>query len=122
MRVLLIDDEEIIRRLGRLSLTKLGGMDVLEAASGEEGVALARKERPDAVLLDLLMPGLDGQATFAALRAAPETAGIPVVFLTGATDPGEIAALRALGARGVLAKPFDPQALPRLLRDALAGG
>ena len=121
MKVLLIEDEDDIRRIARLSLTRVGGMDVVDAASGLEGVRRAEEERPDAILLDVMMPGLDGPSTLAALRSNPKTASIPVVFLTAKAMPAEMARLKDLGARGVLTKPFDPVALPGQLRAALDG-
>ena len=119
MRVLIIDDEADIRRVAHLSLARIGGMDVLDAASGVEGAAKAAAEAPDAILLDVMMPGLDGPATLHALRADPRTAAIPVVFLTAKAMPEEVARLLAMGVRGVLNKPFDPMTLPAQLRAAL---
>ena len=119
MRVLIIDDEADIRRVAHLSLARIGGMDVLDAASGVEGAAKAAAEAPDAILLDVMMPGLDGPATLHALRADPRTADIPVVFLTAKAMPDEVARLLAMGVRGVLNKPFDPMTLPAQLRAAL---
>lgn len=119
MRVLIIDDEADIRRVACLSLARIGGMDVSDAANGLEGTEKAAAERPDAILLDVMMPGLDGPATLHALRADPRTAGIPVVFLTAKAMPDEVARLLALGVRGVLNKPFDPMTLPAQLRAAL---
>lgn len=119
MKVLIIDDEADIRRVARLSLARIGGMDVLDAANGLEGTEKAAAEAPDAILLDVMMPGLDGPATFHALRADPRTADIPVVFLTAKAMPEEVARLLALGVRGVLNKPFDPMTLPAELRAAL---
>jgi CheY-like chemotaxis protein len=121
MKVLLIEDEDDIRRIARLSLTRVGGMEVVDAASGVEGVRRAEEERPDAILLDVMMPGLDGPSTLAALRSNPNTAGIPVVFLTAKAMPTEMTRLRDLGARGVLTKPFDPVTLPAQLKAALEG-
>lgn len=115
MKVLIIDDEPDIRGIARLSLTRVGGMEVLEAAGGEEGVRLAAAHRPDAILLDMMMPIMDGPATLAALREDPAAASIPVVFLTAKAMEAEIDRLKAMGARGVLTKPFDPMALPALL-------
>ncbi len=120
MKVLIIDDEADIRRVARLSLARIGGMDVLDAANGLEGTEKAAVEAPDAILLDVMMPGLDGPATLHALRADPRTADIPVVFLTAKAMPEEVARLLALGVRGVLNKPFDPRTLPAELRAALA--
>ncbi len=119
MKVLVIDDEDDIRRIARLSLVAVGRMDVAEASSGSEGIRKAREEDPDVVLLDLMMPGLDGLSTFRALRSDPETSDIPVVFLTAGFRAGEVDRLKALGACGVLIKPFDPMALPGLLRELL---
>lgn len=122
MKVLIIDDEDDIRRIVRLSLSRVGGMEVLEASNGPDGVRLAESGRPDAILLDMMMPVMDGPATLDALRANPATENIPIVFLTAKAQSAEVERLRAMGARGVLTKPFDPLALPDLLRAALSGG
>ena len=122
MKVLLVDDEADIRRIASLSLSGVGGMEVAQADGGSEGIRKAREDRPDVILLDLMMPVLDGLATFRALRDDPETSEIPVVFLTAKTVSSEMERLKSLGARGVLIKPFDPMALPRLLRELLDGG
>ena len=119
MKVLIIDDEDDIRRIARLSLVRVGGLDVIDARDGPTGVALAESDQPDVVLLDVMMPGLDGPATLAALRASEKTASIPVVFLTAKAMPDEIARLYGLGVRGVLQKPFDPMTLPAQLKAAL---
>jgi CheY-like chemotaxis protein len=119
MKILLIEDEDDIRRIAKLSLSRIGGMEVVDAASGIDGVRRAEEERPDAILLDVMMPGLDGPSTLAALRSNPRTASIPVVFLTAKAMPAEMARLRDLGARGVLTKPFDPATLPSQVRAAL---
>ncbi len=119
MKVLVIDDEPDIRRIARLGLTKVGKMDVVEASNGTEGLARAKAERPDAILLDVMMPGLDGPSTLARLREDPDTASVPVVFLTAKAIAAEVDRLRALGAAGVLTKPFDPMTLARELRAAL---
>jgi CheY-like chemotaxis protein len=119
VKVLLVDDEVDIRRIAALSLSGVGGMEVAQASGGLEGISKAREDRPDVILLDMMMPGLDGLATFRTLRSDPETSAIPVVFLTAKAMSAEVDRLRALGARGVLIKPFDPMALPRLLRELL---
>ena len=121
MKILLIDDEDDIRKIARLSLARVGKMEVVDAGSGLEGVRRAEEERPDAILLDVMMPGLDGPSTLAALRSNPKTAAIPVVFLTAKAMPAEVERLKGLGARGVLIKPFDPMTLPGQLRAALEG-
>lgn len=122
MKVLLVDDEADIRMIAALSLSGVGGMEVAQASGGSEGIRKAREDRPDVVLLDMMMPGLDGLATFRALREDPETSEIPVVFLTAKAMTSEVEQLKRLGARGVLIKPFDPMALPGLLRELLNPG
>ena len=121
MKILLIDDEDDIRRVARLSLSRVGKMDVVEAASGLEGVRRAESEAPDVILLDVMMPGLDGPSTLSALRSSAKTASIPVVFLTAKAMPAELDRLRGLGTRGVLLKPFDPITLPGQLTALLEG-
>jgi CheY-like chemotaxis protein len=118
-KVLLIDDEEDMRLIGRACLSVAGRWDVVVASSGAEGVALALRERPAAILLDVLMPGLDGPAILARLRHEPATRVIPVVFLTGRTQPGEVERYLEMGAAGVLSKPFDPLRLPAELERLL---
>ena len=112
MKVLIIDDDADIRSIARLSLSRLGGMEVVEAASGAEGVRKAQDEKPDVILLDMMMPAMDGSATLAALRSQPATATTPVIFLTAKAMRAEVERLTALGAAGVLIKPFDPRTLP----------
>ena len=121
MKVLLIDDEDDIRKVARLSLSRVGKMEVAEASSGLEGVRRAESEAPDVILLDVMMPGLDGPSTLSALRSSEKTASIPVVFLTAKAMPAELERLRSLGARGVLIKPFDPMTLPGQLTALLQG-
>jgi two-component system OmpR family response regulator len=111
MKVLIIDDEEDVRYIVQMSLGRVGAMTVVEATSGEQGIALAKSEQPSFILLDMMMPGMDGAAVFRALRAAPETAAIPVVFLTAKAMVSEIQRLKDLGAKGVVVKPFDPLTL-----------
>ncbi len=119
MKALIIDDEEDVRYVAHLSLVRVGGMTVIEAASGDEGVARARSERPDFILLDMMMPGMDGAATFHALRASAQTSDIPVVFLTAKAMTSEVRRLKNLGAKGVVLKPFDPMTLASDIRTIL---
>jgi CheY-like chemotaxis protein len=118
-RVLLIDDEPDLRRLAEVSLSAVGGWRVTCCASGAEGLQAALREKPDLVLLDVQMPGLDGPQTLAALRGEPALAAVPVLFLTATSAAEDIARLCALGARGVVRKPFDPFNLPAEVRRAL---
>ncbi len=121
MKVLVIDDEDDIRRIARVCLTRMGNMEVIDAADAAEGLRRAETERPDVVLLDVLMPGTDGPAVLQALRRREATRDIPVVFLTGRAREGDVESLKALGAAGVLPKPFDPLTLAERLRAVLAG-
>lgn len=111
MKVLIIDDEEDVRRIATLSLTHVGRFEVVVATGGDEGLALALTERPDVILLDVMMPHIDGPATLTALRANPHTRDIPVIFVTARAMTAEIDELRALGVRGVLTKPFNAMTL-----------
>jgi two-component system alkaline phosphatase synthesis response regulator PhoP len=110
--ILIIDDEEDIRAVAALSLQTVAGWEVAMASSGAQGVARAESLQPDAILLDVMMPGMDGRATFAALRQNPRTAAIPVVLLTAKAQASERQQLSELGVAGVLVKPFDPLTLP----------
>lgn len=112
-RVLVVDDSDLIRQVAQLALGR-AGWDVLLAADGEEGIALAAAERPDAVLLDVVMEGLDGPATLARLREQEATRDIPVLFLTARAE-AEIEA----GAAGVIGKPFHVATLADQVRAAL---
>jgi diguanylate cyclase (GGDEF)-like protein len=118
VKVLVIDDDVDAREMVRVALG-VDGIEVLEAAGGSEGVALARKARPDAIVLDVMMPFLDGPATLAALRADPDTARIPVMFLTASVMPSEVRRLQEMGAVAVLPKPFEPLTLAPRVREAL---
>ncbi len=122
MKILMIDDEADIRLIARVSLSRIGGMEVIEADNGAEGVQRAAQEKPDAILLDVMMPLMDGAATLSALRANAATAAIPVIFLTAKVLRSEIERLQALGVAGVLTKPFDPLTLPDQLRRILQPG
>ena len=116
MKVLIIDDDADIRLIAGLSLGRVGGMDVIEAASGAEGVRKAQEEKPDVILLDMMMPTMDGLETLAALRSQPATASTPVIFLTAQALGDQVQRMTSLGAAGVLIKPFDPRTLSQDVR------
>jgi CheY-like chemotaxis protein len=117
VRVLLADDDPDIRLVARLAL-KRGGFDVTAVDSGPAVLEQVAAVRPDVILLDWMMPGMDGAETCARLKADPATARIPVVFLTARPADSSVAA--ALGAAGTLAKPFDPLVLARHVSEILA--
>jgi CheY-like chemotaxis protein len=122
LKILIIDDEADIRRIAQLALGRLGGMEVAVAGGGIEGIARAVADAPDAILLDVMMPEKDGPETLGLLKADPRTARIPVIFLTAKATASEVDRLRALGAKGVLAKPFDPMSLAANVRAILGAG
>lgn len=118
-RILVIDDEDDIREVARLSLELVGHWEVLTASSGTEGVETARIEQPDAILLDVMMPGMDGPTTFQRLQADPAIRVIPVIFLTAKVQEADKRRFESLGMAGVLAKPFDPMTLPSQVAQTL---
>jgi CheY-like chemotaxis protein len=119
MRLLCADDEEDIRTILQLALGLDPELEVELVDSGMAALARAATGGFDAIVLDAMMPGLDGYETCRRLKAAPATASIPVVFLTAKTQRGEIDRALALGAVACLMKPFDPMTLARELRTAL---
>ncbi|MGH2840199.1 MAG: response regulator [Solirubrobacteraceae bacterium] len=121
-RILVVDDSLLIREAARVVLESDGEFAVRTAENGAVGLDAALAERPDAILLDVVMPGIDGPATLQALRARPETRDIPVVLVTGLDDDEDRRAFAALDVAGVIAKPFDPGALTGQVRDALGWG
>jgi CheY-like chemotaxis protein len=111
--VLLVDDDPDIRLVAGAALTQVAGWRVSEAASGPDGVETARQAPPDVVLLDLMMPAVDGRATLARFQADDRLRTVPVIVLTTTAAGVDTDDLLRLGARGVLAKPFDPFTLHR---------
>lgn len=120
-KVLLVDDEPHIRRIGELSLKGVGKWTTVLATSGTEAVVIAEQEKPDLILLDVMMPGMDGPATLIQLRTCEATAAIPVIFMTAKVQKHEIDKYLAAGAIGVIPKPFDPMALPAQIRQIMSG-
>ena len=110
-RVLMIDDDADIREVAALSVETMGGWEMLQAATGAEGIAKAELERPDAILLDLMMPDVDGRTTLVRLKSNEKTATIPVVLLTAKTQGMDLDELKTLGLADMLPKPFDPLTL-----------
>ncbi len=120
MKILLIDDENDIRRIARLALSKVRKMDVVDVSNGQDGIEKAESENPDVILLDVMMPSMDGPSTLAALKSNPNTCNIPVIFLTAKAMPSELERLRSLGAIEVLTKPFDPLTLAAQIRKIIS--
>lgn len=118
-RILIVDDEADIRAVAQLSLEINTEWEVLTASSGAEGLKVALKEKPDAILLDVMMPDLDGPTTWAKLQENPITQGIPVIFLTAKVQAAEQRRYAQLGVKAVLTKPFDPVQLGDRVIEAL---
>lgn len=110
-RILLVDDEADIQTVARIGLTLKTDWEILSVSSGEGCLQLALSTPLDAILLDVMMPDMDGISTLKALRAASETDTIPVIFLTAKAQAADRRQLYALGAQGVITKPFDPTTL-----------
>lgn len=111
-RILIIDDEYDIRAVAQLTLKTVGGWEVSSAASGKEGLVKAANEPPDAILLDVMMPEMDGVETFYALQANPATQAIPVILMTAKVQAAEQRRFAELGVAGIIPKPFKAMNLP----------
>ncbi|MGH9404697.1 MAG: response regulator [Terriglobia bacterium] len=109
--ILVIDDEEAVREVTKATLEVFAGWTVEAVGSGPEGIALAETNLPDAILLDVMMPGTDGPRTLALLLANPAIRDVPVLFLTAKVQATDIRRFRTLGVRGIISKPFDPARL-----------
>jgi CheY-like chemotaxis protein len=120
LRILYVDDEEDIREVAVMALELDPKFSVRPCASGAEGIAAARDWQPHLILLDVMMPSMDGPTTLEQLRADPATAQIPVVFITARAQSNEVNGFRALGAAGVIPKPFDPMTLAAQARSFLS--
>lgn len=118
-KVLIIDDEDDIREVASLSLESVAGWEVYTAGSGLKGLETAAAEQPDAILLDVMMPVMDGPATYRELQKNPATAGIPVLLLTAKVQASDQQRFAELGVRAVLCKPFDPMTLAAQIADVL---
>ena len=110
-RILYVEDEPDIRLVAQMALQAVGGFTVIACASGQEALDAAPGAAADLLLLDVMMPGMDGPSTLKALRALPATAGTPVIFMTAKVQAAEVAVYKSLGALEVIPKPFDPMEL-----------
>jgi CheY-like chemotaxis protein len=118
-KILIIDDEEDIREVAALSLETVAGWTVVTANSGSQGLARAVEHQPDAILLDVMMPGMDGPSTFRELRKNPLTASIPVLLLTAKVQASDQRRFADLGVQAILFKPFDPLTLAQQISNVL---
>lgn len=110
-KVLLVDDDDDLRRVAAISMRRVAGWEVVTASSGTQAVELALEHRPDLTLLDVMMPEMDGPMTLSAMRLEETLEEHPVIFITARIQASEIAELLALGVAGVIRKPFDPMTL-----------
>ena len=119
-RILIVDDEDAIREIASISMSAVGGCDVVTASSGLEALDRVATDSPDAILLDVMMPELDGPGTVARLQADPRTSDIGVVLLTAKVQASDRARFAELpGVAGVISKPFDPMQLPEQVAELL---
>jgi CheY-like chemotaxis protein len=118
-RVLIIDDEDDIREVAALSLEATADWEIFTASSGKEGIRVAAAEKPDAILMDVMMPEMDGPTTFKQMQLIPALAGIPVVLLTAKVQGVDQRRFAGLGVAAVLFKPFDPLTLAAQISEVL---
>jgi len=116
-RILMVEDESDIQAVASLALEAVGGFEVEVCSSGAEAIVCAPRIEPDLLLLDVMMPEMDGPSTLQALRQLPQTAQTPVIFMTAKVQPQEVAYYKELGAIGVVSKPFDPMTLAATIND-----
>jgi CheY-like chemotaxis protein len=115
-RIALVEDEADIREITQIALEEIGGFALNVCESGSEALEKMQGFRPDLVLLDMMMPGMDGIETLRSLRAIPDMDKVPIVFLTARAQKHEVEQYQMIGAAGVISKPFDPITLPDYIR------
>lgn len=118
-RILIIDNEQYIREVAQISLETVADWEALTAGSGVEGIEVAAAQRPDAILLDVMMPDMDGLTTFQKLQENPNTQGIPVILLTAKVQASDRRRYADLGIQAVISKPFNPLQLAEQVATAL---
>ncbi|OGI22956.1 MAG: hypothetical protein A2287_03305 [Candidatus Melainabacteria bacterium RIFOXYA12_FULL_32_12] len=111
-KIMYVEDDVDIQKVVRLSLEKIGKFNVIICSSGKEALDTIPQEKPDLILMDVMMPDMDGPTTFKRIRNTPEIADIPVVFMTAKAQVKEMTHYRELGVLDVIVKPFDPVTLP----------
>ena len=115
-RICYVEDDEDIQRIVRMSLERVGKMTVAIVSDPTQAIAVINEFRPDLVMLDWMMPVLDGPALFRQMKLRPETSALPVVFITAKASQRDLDELKSLGAAGTISKPFSPKDLPEQLR------
>ena len=115
-RICYVEDDEDIQRIVRMSLERVGKMTVALVTDPTQALATIAEFRPDLVMLDWMMPVMDGPTLFRQMKLRPETAALPVVFITARASPRDLEELKALGAAGTISKPFSPKDLPEQLK------
>ncbi|MBA8793174.1 CheY-like chemotaxis protein [Friedmanniella endophytica] len=118
-RVLLVDDDDLIREVATAALELVAGWTVLTASSGAQAIEVARREQPDAILMDVMMPGMDGPTAVVELQDDQLTKDIPTILLTAKVQPGDRRNFQQLPLAGVITKPFDPMTLATTVRHLL---
>lgn len=118
-RILIIDDDPDILAVAQLALETIGGWDITTALSGKEGIEKARKEHPDAILLDVMMPEMDGISTFQILQSSSETGSIPVILMTAKVQPADQQRFATLGVAATIIKPFKAMHLSAQIAELL---
>ena len=118
-RILIIDDEDDIREVAALSLEATAGWDILTANSGAKGIEIAVAQQPDAILMDVMMPEVDGPTTFRNMQQNPAISNIPVLLLTAKVQGVDQRRFAGLGVAAILFKPFDPLALADQISEVL---
>jgi CheY-like chemotaxis protein len=120
MKILVIEDDRSIQMVLELVFTRMAKCEVIVASNGAEGLVMIQKQKPDVVLLDLMMPGMDGFEVCQKSKEDPLTRHIPIIFLTAQPQPAAVARAMSLGAAGYLVKPFDPITIIDQVNEALA--
>ena len=115
-RICYVEDDEDIQRIVRTSLERIGKMTVALVTDPTQAIAVMAEFRPDLVMLDWMMPVMDGPTLFRQMKLRPETSGLPVVFITARASQRDLDELKVLGAAGTISKPFSPKDLPEQLR------
>ncbi len=117
IKILYAEDEEILRKIVKYALETLGGFQVETCADGFQAIEAVKEFNPDMIILDVMMPGMDGLLAFEKIRVMPEAADTPIAFMTARIQPDEVEVYRRLGAVNVIGKPFDPSQLSQIVQE-----